>query len=92
MQSKNIEIRRISGKEIAEAIDLSWEVFLQFEAPEYSEEGVRTFRESLDDKKRAASLDWFGACRDDFGSCALPSRRIFRQSGLPRQGIRENVV
>lgn len=64
MQSKNIEIRRISGNEIAQAIDLSWEVFLQFEAPEYSDEGVRTFRESLDDKERAASLDWFGAFED----------------------------
>ena len=64
MQSKNIEIRRISGNEIAQAIDLSWEVFLQFEAPEYSEEGVRTFRESLDDKERAALLDWFGAFED----------------------------
>lgn len=46
MRSENRIVRRISGNEIAQAIDLSWEVFLRFEAPEYSEEGVRTFRES----------------------------------------------
>ena len=64
MQSENKIVRRISGNEIAAAIDLSWEVFLRFEAPEYSEEGVKMFRESLDDKERAASLDWFGAFED----------------------------
>ena len=33
MQSKNIEIRRISGNEIAQAIDLSWEVFCSLKRP-----------------------------------------------------------
>ena len=50
--------------EIPEAIDLTWEVFLAFEAPVYSEEGIRSFRASLDDPVRTASLRWYGAFED----------------------------
>ena len=50
--------------EIPEAIYLIWEVFLEFEAPVYNEEGVRTFRASLDDPVRTASLRWYGAFED----------------------------
>lgn len=53
--------RPILPDEIPEAINLIWEVFLKFEAPVYSEEGIRTFRASLDDPVRTASLKWYGA-------------------------------
>lgn len=53
--------RPLLPDEIQEAIDLIWAVFLQFEAPVYSEEGIRTFRASLDDPIRTASLKWYGA-------------------------------
>lgn len=35
-------IRQISNKlELASAISLIWETFLQFEAPDYSDEGIQ---------------------------------------------------
>ncbi len=40
---------------------MSWEVFLQFEAPEYSKEGIWEFRGSLDDKERTRNLQFYGA-------------------------------
>ena len=53
--------RPLLSDEIPDAIDLIWEVFLKFEAPTYSEEGVRAFRASLDDPVRTVSLRWYGA-------------------------------
>lgn len=38
------EIRKINADEVAEALALALEVFLQFEAPDYQPEGVETFR------------------------------------------------
>ena len=36
-----MEIKRIDSTQIDLAIDLIWTTFLQFEAPDYSEEGVQ---------------------------------------------------
>lgn len=45
-----IQIRRISpgSPEIPDALALVWEVFLEFEAPDYSEEGIREFRDYIE--------------------------------------------
>ena len=51
-QDTQLPVRRLYPEEIQDALDLSWEVFRQFEAPEYSEEGIQEFRKSLDDKER----------------------------------------
>lgn len=40
-------IRRIRSEEVETAIALAWEVFLQFEGPEYPPEGVETFRRDV---------------------------------------------
>ena len=58
------DARPLLPGEIPEAIELIWEVFLEFEAPVYSEEGIRSFRASLDDPVRTASLHWYGAFED----------------------------
>lgn len=58
-------VRRLYPEEIQEALDLCWEVFLQFEAPEYSEEGIKEFRKSLDDKERTKQLRFYGAFDGD---------------------------
>ena len=39
-----MEIRTILKKERESVIKLIWETFLMFEAPDYSEEGIETFR------------------------------------------------
>ena len=49
-------VRRLNADEIQSALDLTWEVFLQFEAPEYSKEGIDFFRASLDDEERTRAL------------------------------------
>ena len=54
-------IRLLRDDEVQAALDLTWAVFLEFEAPEYAEEGVRNFRAYLDDKEKTAKLRFYGA-------------------------------
>ena len=54
-------VRQLMSFEIPKAVNLIWEVFLQFEAPEYSKEGIEHFRASLDDKERTKAMKWYGA-------------------------------
>lgn len=56
-----MEIKKISGTGIKEALELVWKVFLQFEAPDYSEEGINTFREFIDNKWAISGLNFYGA-------------------------------
>lgn len=57
-----MDIRRIGDKaEIREALALIWDTFLRFEAPDYSDEGVNSFRDFIKDSKAATSLEFFGA-------------------------------
>ncbi len=43
----NYLIRRLEISEIEDALSLVWEVFLEYEAPEYSEDGIRTFENTI---------------------------------------------
>ena len=43
------------------ALELCWRVFLAFEAPEYSPEGIAAFRASLDNPQRNRQMDFYGA-------------------------------
>ena len=43
-----VEIRRINGGEVREALDLATEVFLEFEAPDYQPEGIEVFRQFIE--------------------------------------------
>ena len=54
-------VRRLAPEEYPAALELCWRVFLEFEAPEYSPEGVAAFRASLDDEERTRRLDFYGA-------------------------------
>ena len=49
-------VRRLAPEEIPAALELCWQVFLQFEAPEYPAEGVAAFRARLDDEDRTRKL------------------------------------
>ena len=44
---ENIIIRKITSSEVASAMALALEVFMQFEAPDYSPEGVETFKRDI---------------------------------------------
>ena len=39
-----MEIRRIGNEQIPDAVALIWTTFLQFEATDYSDEGVQSFK------------------------------------------------
>ncbi|MGM0689635.1 MAG: GNAT family N-acetyltransferase [Bacillota bacterium] len=56
-----MEINKVTQAEKTNAMHLVWEVFLEFEAPEYTKEGVKTFRDFITDKNQTDSLEIYGA-------------------------------
>ena len=54
-------VRRLSPEEIPAVLELCWQVFQEFEAPEYAPEGISAFRASLDDRERTRKLSFYGA-------------------------------
>ncbi len=54
-------IREIKETEMKEALELVWEVFLEFEAPDYTEEGINEFKKSIDDINWVKARDFYGA-------------------------------
>lgn len=59
------EIRELNEDEINSALDLSLKTFLLFEAPDYSQEGVKEFEESLNDKEFTGNLTFYGAFKGE---------------------------
>lgn len=59
-----MEIKLITDEYMSEALKLVWEVFLEFEAPDYSEEGVNEFKKTIDDKKWISDRVLYGAFID----------------------------
>ena len=45
-----MDIKKIDEAQIADAIDLIWTTFLQFEAPDYSEEGIKSFKDFIENR------------------------------------------
>ena len=86
-------VRRLTRDEIPAACQLMWEVFLQFEAPEYPPEGVAAFRASLDDEERLRRLNFYGAFDGDRLVGALCMREphhiggFFVDAAYHRRGI-----
>lgn len=60
-----MEIKKIDYEQTTNAIVLIWETFLQFEAPDYSDEGVQSFRNFIEDKAILKSLEFFGAYENE---------------------------
>ena len=58
-------VRRLRSQEIPAALALTWEVFQQFEAPEYSQERIDFFRASLHDTQRIRAMRFYGAFDGD---------------------------
>lgn len=56
-----MEIRAMQPYEIKKALELVWNVFQKFEAPDYSFEGVENFRACLRDPSFIGELAFFGA-------------------------------
>jgi len=54
-------IRKIRKEEIEKALLIVWQVFQEYEAPDYSEEGVQEFYKCIHDENYLSSLDLYGA-------------------------------
>lgn len=58
-------IRELDKAEIEDALSLVWEVFLEYEAPDYGRQGVDEFKKSIYDTEYLAMLKCYGAFIDE---------------------------
>ena len=56
-----MEIKKLAKGDIAKALDLVLNVFMEYEAPDYSEQGIETFQNCMKDSGGLKSLRFFGA-------------------------------
>lgn len=89
-----MEIKKLNGTLIPSAIDLIWDTFLQFEAPDYSEEGVQSFRDFIENEEIVEELEFWGAYDEGVlkGVIATNENRkhiccFFVKAQYQRQGI-----
>ena len=54
-------VRKLEEHETQEALSLAWEVFSEYESPDYSPEGTEEFRKCLHDEKYLAGIEYYGA-------------------------------
>lgn len=76
------KIRRLEPDEVETAMDLALEVFLQFEAPEYSTVGTETFRRDI-----VENQDFIAKCKA--GRCPLYGA-FDGENLISMMGMREN--
>lgn len=75
-----------------QAVNLVWDVFMEFEAPEYAPEGIHEFRRFLDSKAELDKLCWWGAFDAEglAGVLAMRGTHIslfFVRKNVQRQGV-----
>ncbi|MEI6100470.1 MAG: GNAT family N-acetyltransferase [Eubacteriales bacterium] len=96
-----MDINRIGKSGIKDALSLVWDVFQEFEAPDYAQEGIDTFHDFikpdsiLEKMERKEILFWscmMGsslagvlAVRNDNHICLLFVRREFQRQGIARK-------
>lgn len=56
-----ITVRALESAEVEEALSLTWRVFLDYEAADYSEEGVADFYRAINDPEYLSALHMYGA-------------------------------
>ncbi|MCR4926306.1 MAG: GNAT family N-acetyltransferase [Clostridiales bacterium] len=60
-----MQIRIIKKEEYPQAFELVFRVFDKFEAPEYSQEGIDSFKKSLSDEKYISQLEIYAAFENE---------------------------
>ena len=55
-----MEIREIKSNEMKEAMNLVWQVFLKYEAPDYTEEGIKEFHKCINDESWLSARKHYG--------------------------------
>lgn len=92
----DITIRDLNSNEVATALELTWEVFMEFEAPDYSPEGIHEFRRFFDKQDGIGKLRFFGALSQNqlVGILAMRQDHIsllFVRKEFHRQGIAKKL-
>lgn len=57
----DLSIKRLNNNEVESALELVWRVFLEYEAPDYTQEGVDEFHRSIHDPSYLSALSMYGA-------------------------------
>lgn len=60
-----MEIRKVKDVEMKQALSLVWKVFLEYEAQDYTEEGIKEFKRTIEDKDWINARDFYGAFKDN---------------------------
>ena len=71
---ESIEVRPLQTAEMPEALALFEHVFMAFEAPEYSEEGIETFLSFIRDANAVSALTFYGAFEEGLVRGVLATR------------------
>lgn len=89
-----MEIRELAKEEYGAALDLAWEVFQKFEAPDYAPQGTQAFYTSIHDPDYLAQLRIYGAFDGDALIGILATRSggahialFFVRDAYHRQGV-----
>ena len=61
----NMEIRKILSNELENATYLVWRVFLEYEAPDYTQEGIDEFKKTINNINWINERDFYGAFQDN---------------------------
>ena len=92
--TSDIIIRKIEDDETDNALCLVWKVFLEFEAPDYTKEGVDEFYKSIHDDNYLSKLSMYGAYIQEELVGVIATRNegthialFFVDSRYQRQGI-----
>ncbi|NLU24082.1 MAG: GNAT family N-acetyltransferase [Clostridiales bacterium] len=91
---KILELRALIKDEYGAALELAWEVFQTFEAPDYIPQGADTFYDSIHDAGYLANLRIYGAFEDGSLIGVLATRSggthialFFVRGAYHRQGV-----
>ncbi len=95
---RNFVMRRLKEDEIPAALDLAWQVFQEFESPDYGEEGTAEFRKCLNDPEYLADMEYYGTFDGSrlVGEIAIKPERnhicfFFTEGKYHRLGIGRNL-
>lgn len=87
-------IRKLNPEEYSPALELVWRVFLEFEAPDYTQAGIDEFRRSINDSGYLSMLMVYGGYVDGVLAGVIATRSFgghialfFVDRQYQRQGI-----
>jgi GNAT superfamily N-acetyltransferase len=88
-----MDIRKITQQEVDSALELIWNVFNEFEAPEYSNEGIKTFEKFIHDNSAIALLEIYGTfdCDNLIGVIAIRSKSHIAMFFVKKQYHRKGI-